>query len=105
MMTLVGDLRLDRSEHLHRMVAEQLGAAPSLLAVDFTDVGWVDPAALVSLASCGAMAAESRVAFGVIDGPGGPMRTVLERAGLAEILPVFDSLGEALGAQLSHRVN
>lgn len=103
LVTLLGDFRLDRSEHLHRMIAEQLASFPSLVAVDCTEVGWVDPAALVPLASCGALATRSRVAFGVIDAPGGPMRNVLERAGLTGLLAVFDSLGEALDAQRACR--
>ncbi|MGV0834258.1 hypothetical protein [Mycolicibacterium thermoresistibile] len=105
LVTVLGDVRSDVSMRLHRMIADQLTALPSLVAVDVTDVGWVDPAALVLLASCGAMAEQSHVAFGLIDAPGGPLRNVLDGAGLGDLFEVFDSVGEALGSSLTYRLN
>jgi anti-anti-sigma factor len=91
-----GHLRLDVTACMHRILADELAAAPEMVVVDLTEVSFVDPAAVIVLASAAAQATDAAADFRLVDADGGPMRCALDAAELSELFEVFGSVSEAL---------
>ena len=95
-----GELDLCTSLPLRESLAAAFGERPDVVAVDLSDVRFMDAAGLGVLADGARRGADARARFAVICPPRHRVERLLQLAGLHRVLNIHESADDALGPWL-----
>lgn len=88
---------------LGQVATDVLMGAPSVLALDLTEVTCIDRAGIDALVSAAELAGESDISLCLVATPEGPVASALAAARLLELFEIFASVGDCDHPECSRR--
>jgi anti-sigma B factor antagonist len=94
-VSVSGEMLRGAMADMARVITEELMRAPTLLALDLSDVTGIDTAGVSTLASVAALAGESDISFCLVGVEGRPVGVAIADADLVELFEIVPSVSDA----------